>query len=178
MTATGPADTIKEQLCFPAAAPTDIRILILGSFPGKRSLEKRQYYAHPRNVFWRIMGEVFDFDYEIDYRKRIAMVNGYGVGIWDVLQSCQRYGSLDSKIETATIVTNDFTGFFDCHPQLRLLVFNGSRAEAEFRKRIVPTLGDIRKHLDMIRMPSTSPAMATMNYQEKYKAWRNIKAYL
>ncbi len=178
MTATGSADTIKKQLCFPAAAPTDIHILILGSFPGERSLQERQYYAHPRNVFWRIMGELFNFDYKLEYHQRIAIVNGYGVGIWDVLQSCRRYGSLDAKIETATIVTNDFADFFVCHPQLRLLVFNGSRAETEFRKRIIPKLGDTGKRVDMIRMPSTSPAMATMNYQEKYKAWRNIKAYL
>ncbi len=169
---------MNEQRCFPAAAPADIHILILGSFPGERSLQERQYYAHPRNVFWRIMGEIFNFDYEIDYQQRIAMVNAYKVGIWDVLQSCRRHGSLDAKIEAATIVTNDFTSFFACHPQVRLLVFNGSRAETEFKKRIVPTLGDTRKRLDMIRMPSTSPAMAMMNYQRKYKAWRSIREYL
>ncbi len=178
MKAIDSTETIKEPHCFPAAAPADIRILILGSFPGKRSLEKREYYAHPRNVFWRIMGEVFNFDYEIDYQQRIAIVNGFRVGIWDVLQSCRRYGSLDSRIESATIVTNDFRSFFDRHPQLRLLVFNGSRAETEFKKKILPTLGDHSKPLEMIRMPSTSPAMATMNYQEKYTVWKGIREYL
>ncbi len=168
----------EKQLCFPAAIPAEIHILILGSFPGKLSLQKNQYYAHPRNVFWRIMGEAFKFDCEIDYQKRIAIVNDHGIGIWDVMQSCRRHGSLDSKIETASIVANDFTNFFDCHPELRLIVFNGSKAETEFKKRVLPKLGDINTSFEMIRMPSTSPAMATMNYQEKYKAWSAIKKYL
>ncbi|PIE43969.1 MAG: DNA-deoxyinosine glycosylase [Gammaproteobacteria bacterium] len=168
----------KKRLCFPPAAPADMRILILGSFPGQYSLQKGQYYAHPRNVFWRIMGEAFSFDCEIDYRERIAIVNSHRIGIWDVLQSCRRYGSLDSKIETATIVPNDFIHFFDCYSQLRLIVFNGSRAETEFKKRILPKLGGIEKRIEMIRMPSTSPAMATMSYQEKYKVWSGIRKYL
>ncbi len=168
----------EKQLCFPAAAPADIRVLVLGSFPGKRSLEERQYYAHPRNVFWRIMGEMFHFDDTIDYQQRISTVNNCKIGLWDVLQSCRRDGSLDSKIETATIVINDFTGFFDCHPALRLIVFNGSKAETEFKKRVLPKQQEPGKHIDMIRMPSTSPAMATMSYQEKYKAWSAIKKYL
>ncbi len=168
----------EKQVCFPAAAPKNIRVLILGSFPGKLSLQKKQYYAHPRNVFWQIMGEVFNFDCKIDYQKRITIINGHRIGIWDVMQSCRRLGSLDSKIETATIVPNDFTSFFDCHPEVRLIAFNGSKAETEFKKRVFPKLGDLKTGLEMIRMPSTSPAMATMNYQEKYKVWSAIKNYV
>ncbi len=168
----------EKQQCFPAAAPADTRVLILGSFPGERSLQKKQYYAHPRNVFWQIMGELFQFDSTIAYQQRMSIVNAHKIGIWDVMQSCCRHGSLDSRIETTSIVANDFTHFFDCNPELRLIAFNGCKAESEFKKRILPKQGNLKKDIEMIRMPSTSPTMATMNYQEKYRAWSRIKKYL
>ncbi len=168
----------KKQQCFPAAAPADSRVLILGSFPGKCSLQEKQYYAHPRNVFWQIMGEMFQFDSTISYQQRISIVNAHKIGIWDVMQSCERHGSLDSKIKTTSIVVNDFTHFFNNHPKLRLIAFNGSKAESEFKRRILPEQGNLKKDIDIIRMPSTSPAMATMTYQEKYQAWSRIKEYL
>ncbi len=171
-------DKAKLPYCFPAAAPADTRVLILGSFPGERSLQQKAYYAHPRNVFWRIMGDLFGFNSDLDYSHRLAVVNRHRVGIWDVLYQCRRTGSLDSKIEAATIVVNDFAGFFTEHPDLRAIVFNGSRAEAEFRKRVLSSVKDVMNQVEMIRMVSTSPAMAAMNYQQKREAWRTILTYL
>jgi hypoxanthine-DNA glycosylase len=138
--------------------------------PGVKSLAAVQYYAHPQNAFWRIMGELIGFDHRDDYMTRVAALQAAGIAVWDVLQSCQREGSLDARIETASQVTNDFNALFQAHPQLMTVCFNGAKAESVFRKVVLPGLAPSDRHY--IRLPSTSPAHAALPYAQKRALWR------
>lgn len=157
---------------FPPIATSDATILVLGSMPGAISLQKQQYYAHPRNAFWRIVGELFHFDPQISYEQRVAAVKQANIAIWDVLQACQRDGSLDTNIEKDSMVANDFAGFFSQHTKIQRVVFNGATAETIFRRQVLPTLRDTRG-MTFTRLPSTSPAHAGMTMDAKASAWRS-----
>lgn len=164
--------------CFaPLSLPT-ARLLILGSYPGVMSLEENEYYAHPRNVFWDIMSEIIGFDRSLVYLDRAAALQHAGIALWDVLYSCRRTGSLDSKIESISIVINDFESFFSEHPLIKAIVFNGGKAELEFRRRVIPAAAGQVGSKPLLRLPSTSPAMASMPYAQKLESWRVIKDFL
>ena len=152
--------------------------MILGSFPGEKSLTEQQYYAHPRNVFWKIIAEVAGFGLSLEYGDRVAQLRKKKIALWDVMQSCRREGSLDAHIVASTVVANDFCSFLGAHPHIRMIFFNGSRAETEFKKKVRPGLTGRHRSIGYMRLPSTSPAMAMMNYEEKLKAWSVIKNYL
>lgn len=140
--------------------------LILGNMPSVMSLGAQEYYANPRNAFWRITGEIFGFDATAPYDVRTAALTGHGIAVWDVLRSCRRVGSLDSAVEPDSMVANDFRQLFDGHPSIRLVFFNGAAAEKNFNRlvRIAPDL-------QYRRLPSTSPAQ-TMRFADKLAAWR------
>jgi double-stranded uracil-DNA glycosylase len=138
--------------------------------PGEVSLRAGQYYAHPRNAFWRIVGELLDFDPDADYAKRIDTLRGAGVGLWDVLHSCERSGSLDSAIARDTMAANDFDELFAANPRIARVFFNGAKAEQAFN-RLVAAPPD---HLVFHRLPSTSPANASTPFEAKLQAWRAI----
>ena len=144
------------------------KALILGNMPSVMSLGAQQYYANPRNAFWRITGEIFGFDACEPYDARTAVLTAHGVAVWDVLRSCRRVGSLDSAVEPDSMVANDFSQLFERHPQIALVFFNGAAAEKNFNRlvRIAPA---VRYQ----RLPSTSPAQ-TMRYADKLAAWRII----
>lgn len=156
----------------PIESPTS-RTLILGTMPGKASLRERQYYAHPQNVFWRIVGEVLGFDSRAPYEARVAGLMSSDVALWDVLKSCTRESSLDSDIDDETIVTNDFAAFFERHNQVRRIFFNGTNAEAHFQRHVMPALAT-HSGFELVRLPSTSPANARVPLAEKVHAWRAI----
>ena len=164
--------------CFaPLSLPT-ARLLVLGSYPGVTSLQKQEYYAHPRNVFWNIMAEIVGFEPTLEYREKAAILTRTRIALWDVLYSCERSGSLDAKIESSSIAINDFKPFLIHHPLIRVIVFNGARAEQEFKKRVVPETADLLGSKQLLRMPSTSPAMAALSYGEKLQSWKAIAEYL
>jgi hypoxanthine-DNA glycosylase len=142
--------------------------LILGNMPSVTSLSAQQYYANPRNAFWRITGEIFGFDAFAPYDERTAALTAHGIAVWDVLRSCRRVGSLDSAVERDSMVANNFGEFFDAHPGIRRIFFNGAAAEQNFN-RLVRAMSDFHYR----RLPSTSPAQ-TMRYAEKLAAWRII----
>ncbi len=143
-------------------------MLILGSMPGKRSLEQHQYYAHPANAFWKIMGELAGANPCLPYEERLAVLQASGIALWDVLASCARDTSLDSHIRKEA--ANDFAAFFSRHPRITQVFFNGSKAEQSFKKFV---LGKQKlPPLEFMRLPSTSPAHAGMRYEEKLKMWR------
>jgi hypoxanthine-DNA glycosylase len=148
--------------------------LVLGSMPGAASLRAGQYYAHPRNLFWRILGELLGFDHGMPYAGRIAALTAADIALWDVLQSCTRAGSLDAAIERDSIVPNDFATFFARHPRVRRVYFNGSTAELYYRRRVVPRLPPTGVPLVYARLPSTSPAHAAKSFEEKLAAWRVV----
>jgi TDG/mug DNA glycosylase family protein len=154
---------------FAPLAHRSARVLILGSMPGVRSLEAGQYYAHPQNAFWRVLGTILGFDAGAPYELRVEALKASNIALWDVLHSCVRPGSLDSAIERGTRVPNDFAAFFRRHPALELVCFNGAEAERSFRIHVARSL-EI-DGLRYARLPSTSPAH-TMSFADKLTAWR------
>ena len=149
-----------------ASAPD---VLVLGSIPGVASLQAVQYYAHPRNAFWPVMAEFFDFDRDLAYPQRLATLLQQGVALWDVLQRCERQGSLDSAIQSTSIQVNPIADWIKQNPQLRLVLLNGGKAATEFRKHFAE-LTEL-PNLDIQAMPSTSPAYAAMPYDVKKQRW-------
>ena len=164
---------IAQIYSFPPIESRPSRVLILGTMPGKVSLREGQYYAHPQNAFWRIMGEIFGFDPASPYHARVAAVQSTGIAIWDVLRSCVRPSSLDSAIDASSVVPNDFPAFLAEHPQIQLICFNGAKAEALYIKHVRPRLA-VYPDLQHLRLPSTSPANASLSLSEKLRAWQAI----
>jgi hypoxanthine-DNA glycosylase len=144
------------------------RLLILGNMPSVMSLAAQQYYANPRNGFWRIMGEIFGFDALAPYEDRVVALRAHGVAVWDVLRSCRRVGSLDSAVEPDSMVANDFGELFDAHPTIERVLFNGAAAEKNYGRLV-----RVERSVSYHRLPSTSPAQ-TMRYADKLAAWRAI----
>jgi TDG/mug DNA glycosylase family protein len=155
----------------PVATP-DARALILGSMPGVASLEATQYYAFERNVFWKIMGELFGADPQLDYPLRLQKLKGNRIALWDVIQNCHRPGSLDSAISEDGLQTNDFNGFFNEHPHISHVFFNGQKAAGLFKKKVLPGLAGQHEYCVM---PSTSPANAATSYAVKLEKWSVLK---
>jgi TDG/mug DNA glycosylase family protein len=158
---------------FPPIASRTSRVLILGSMPGKASLRAQQYYAHPRNQFWRIVGTLLGFDPASPYEARGASLRSAEVALWDVLQSCIRESSLDSAIVPSSVVANDFAGFLTKHPQIHRICFNGGTAARLYERHVRPGLAASPK-IEHLRLPSTSPAHAALRFDEKLRAWRAI----
>ncbi|WP_081880969.1 DNA-deoxyinosine glycosylase [Methylotenera sp. L2L1] len=154
---------------FPPITEKSAKILILGSMPGALSLNANQYYAHPRNAFWRIMGSLYGFDAESAYEYRVERLTESGVAVWDVLHTCVRAGSLDSAIESRSQIANDFQLFFKQHPNIKLVGFNGEKAEKSFNKLCLPLLNI--SDINFVRLPSSSPAH-TLPLAQKVAAWR------
>ena len=146
--------------------------MILGSMPGKDSLAAGQYYAHSRNAFWPIMAEICGALPALSYDERINALLSKGIGVWDVIKSCRRKTSLDAHIEEPSIVVNDFNSFIEKHPQLRLICFNGVKAEQTYKRYVDINL--LAPSIELRRLPSTSPANARMNFKQKLEAWRKI----
>jgi hypoxanthine-DNA glycosylase len=134
-------------------------------------LRRRQYYAHPQNAFWRITGELFGFDAHAAYRTRAASLAASEVALWDVLKSCTRAGSLDSGILSGSAVPNDIEDFLARHPRIRRICFNGAKAEQLFLRHVQPALAR-RVEIACLRLPSTSPAHASVPFSRKLQAWR------
>ena len=144
------------------------RILILGSMPGVASLDAVQYYAHPRNAFWAIMAELFCIDPSTDYAQRIAQISQKPVVLWDTLKSCYRPGSLDSAITRDSVEANDIPELLEEFTQIKAVACNGATSANYFRKLVLP---QISPSIELLKMPSTSPANAAMNFAQKLAAW-------
>ena len=160
---------------FPPIADRHARILILGSLPGQVSLRQQQYYAQPRNAFWAIMGRLFDAGPERSYDELARRLIENGVALWDVCAAAHRPGSLDTDIRTASVVPNDFAAFIASHPNIRLIAFNGSKAAELYRRTVLSGLpGDMRA-IRCETLPSTSPAHASMTFEDKLARWSIVK---
>ena len=159
---------------FPPIARRDARVLILGTAPGIQSLTRRQFYGHPQNAFWRIMGELFDAGLEVPYAQRKRRLTARGIAVWDVLEECQRHGSMDHAIERESVQVNDFRAFFARHRRITRVFFNGHAAETLFRRHVWQSLDQRELSLVFTRLPSTSPAHAGRSFAEKLAAWRVI----
>ena len=149
----------------PVAGP-GTRLLVLGSFPGVASLRAQQYYGHPRNHFWPILGALWGVDLAaLPYAERLAVAQARGLGLWDVYGACRREGSLDSAIEAAE--PNDLAGLAARLPRLQAIAHNGG--ESARAMRVTGALG-----LPVHRLPSTSPANASWSFERKLAAWRAV----
>jgi hypoxanthine-DNA glycosylase len=161
---------------FPPVADVRARVLVLGSLPGRRSLEAEQYYAQPQNAFWRIMGQLCGAGPDVPYAERLERLRASGLALWDVLAAGDRQGSLDSAIVPASIVVNEFQAFFATHSRIGLVCFNGGKAEEVFRRRVAPLLGARGTELAFERLPSTSPAFASLGFEQKLARWAAVLA--
>jgi len=149
-------------------------VLILGSMPGRISLSLRQYYAHPQNLFWPIMGELFGAGPQLPYEERLRILQANSVALWDVLKQCYRASALDSDIVEASIIANDFANFLARHTGIRRIYFNGAKAQQAFKRYVLPGLSGL-EHIELTGLPSTSPANASIPVGKKLEEWRQIK---
>ena len=155
-------------VCFSAVADERTTRMIIGSMPGVASLNAQEYYAHPRNAFWKIIAELFEAPYPFDsYEDKLSLLLKNRIGLWDVFASCERDGSLDSAIKNATV--NDFDVFLKNHPKVKTLYFNGNTSFKNFTKSF--HINGLNLH----PLPSTSPANARLTFAEKITAWKVIK---
>lgn len=155
---------------FPALVGIAPRVLILGSMPGRASLQAGRYYAHPQNHFWPIMGQLVGASPSLPYNTRCERLTGAGIALWDVLARCEREGSLDSAIRDDTAQANDFHSLLARHGTIRAVLFNGAKAEGSFLRFVGPSLDTGR--LALRRLPSTSPANASQRADFKLAMWR------
>lgn len=153
--------------CFAPLVDEESKILILGSIPGVQSLQRQQYYAHPRNYFWKILYQLFDEVYQEEYEKKKAFLKKHHIALWDVVQSCEREGSLDTAIKDEQV--NDFDWLFENYPSIQHVFFNGTKAYETFRKKV----GFKYQGISFDRLPSTSPAHA-IKFEDKLVAWQSI----
>ncbi len=168
---------------FPPIVGGQPKVLILGSMPGTASLQAQQYYAHPRNVFWRIIchllnGAKSEINASSDYAARRELLLSHGVALWDVMYSCERRGSLDANITEQSIQANDFKAFYSAHPSLRAVFFNGTKAQQSYQRYVYPRLNSAPAALPTHRLPSTSPAHAALSFEQKLVEWQRIDNYL
>jgi TDG/mug DNA glycosylase family protein len=159
--------------------PDEPAILILGSMPGQRSLEMGQYYAHPQNLFWKIMGKLIGFEPGLSYEQRLDALKTAGISLWDVLKSCEREGSMDGSIKLTSELPNDLVGLFQNHPSIKVIAFNGNKSWNSFQKHIFPILDEMKiNKFELMPMPSTSPANARLTFEVKLDSWGKISRYL
>ena len=164
------ADTRKR--CFDPVVDAHTRLLILGSLPGEKSLAHGQYYAHPQNKFWLLLGEVLGTDLQaLPYEQRLAAVLAHGVGLWDVVAQAHRAGSLDSNIRNRD--DNDLPGLLARFPAIGAIGFNGGTAA----KLGIKVLGAQASRYRIVALPSSSPAH-TKPYLEKLEQWRALRQAL
>ncbi len=144
--------------------------------PGIASLNAGQYYAHPRNGFWPLLESIWKIPATANYAARLRATKQAGIAIWDVLARCDRRSSLDSDIDPASIVVNDFAQFFRGHAGIEAIAFNGGTAAQLFRRHVLPGLATPWKELPMLQLPSTSPAHARLSLEDKRRAWAALVA--
>ncbi|MDL2217664.1 DNA-deoxyinosine glycosylase [Christensenellaceae bacterium OttesenSCG-928-M15] len=148
-------------------------LLLLGSMPSIASLDKRQYYGHPRNHFWNLMSNILNEELPLDYSQRTAMLQRHGVLLWDSIKSCSRQGSLDSNIKNA--IPNDVTALIDRYPTLRAVAFNGTMAQAVYDRYF-----ERKPALTYLLLPSSSPVPRRdiKTLEDKLPRWLALRAYI
>lgn len=146
------------------------RVLILGSMPGKQSLEKSQYYAHPGNRFWMLIYSMFGAQPDQTYEGKKSFLRTKKIALWDVIKECERSGSSDSKIINP--IMNDFAGLLARYPNIRYIFLNGKKAESLFKRNGE----DINQYpVSLFTLSSSSPANASISWNKKLEAWNQIK---
>jgi len=167
-------DRLQRIKGFPPLVGAGAQVLILGSMPSVASLDKHEYYGKPQNAFWKIMGELYGAGPDISYTLRVNKLIKAGVAVWDVLASCVRPGSLDSAIDMSSAELNDLVGLLGEYSGIRHVFFNGRKAEQIFVARVATDVARLRPDMQYTSLPSTSPAMASLNFSDKLECWRAL----
>lgn len=158
--------------CFPPVTRPDTRLLVLGSLPGAISLAEQRYYAHPQNLFWRLMSAVIGRDLvPLPYNDRIEALLDARVGLWDTVAAATREGSLDAAIRLHA--ASDLAALVATLPDLRAIAFNGATSAKIGRRQLGPA-----PDLALVDLPSSSPAYASLSFEKKRDAWRQLALYL
>jgi len=162
------------QAGLPAIGSIQARILILGSMPSVASLAAQAYYAHPRNAFWSIIQAVFKAgECETDKARR-ELLEQHAIRVWDVIAQAKRQGSLDSAIEADGLVINNFDFLQEANTSVQRILCNGAKAHQLFTKHVAKPL-NLQQQL--IQMPSTSPAHASLSFEQKLAVWQQALVF-
>lgn len=153
---------------FPPILGAKPQVLVLGSLPSQKSLEKQEYYAHPRNAFWRIMSALVGASGS--YAERCGTLEAAGIALWDVLARSVRPGSMDADIDLATAMANPLAELVAANDSLVLVCFNGRKARQLFDRLV--GVDTFSWDIELITLPSTSPAHAAMSLDVKTSHWR------
>jgi len=158
---------------FPPVFDPRARVLVLGSLPGDESLRRGQYYGHPQNQFWKLLGAVFGRDLApLEYERKCAFLLQKRIAIWDVLKAAERRGSLDTAIREER--PNDLPALFGELPHLRAVGCNGGKAHRSFSRHFGAWLNEFPGEISVCRLPSSSPAYAAMPLEAKVRRWRQF----
>jgi len=150
---------------FAPISDSNTKILILGSMPGDKSLAASEYYAHPQNRFWSVIAQITNKNLPTTYSEKINLLLSHQIGVWDVAHSAVRKGSMDSAMKNE--IPNKIDEFISRHNELKLIVFNGKKAEALYIKYFTQTTG-----INYLSLPSTSPANAALTLEKLSKIWQ------
>lgn len=155
---------------FPPIIDNNSKILILGSIPGVKSLEKQQYYAHPQNKFWKIIFELLNEKFTENYAERINILKKHHIALWDVIDSCERKGSLDSEIRNEE--ANQIAELLENHPHIEAIFCNGGKSYKNLQKILGKNF-----RIPVFLMPSTSP-LHTVSFEKKFEEWKTVLDFL
>jgi TDG/mug DNA glycosylase family protein len=153
----------------PAVSGPAPRVLILGSFPSRLSLERGEYFANPRNRFWPLLEVLSGIRADLPYRERVRLLSSKRIALWDVVASCRREGSGDAALREPAI--NDIPRILQTSPSIRLIILNGSTAGHLFHRKFRT---GIRPSLKVLTLPSTSPANARFTLPKLVEQWKVI----
>jgi methylated-DNA-[protein]-cysteine S-methyltransferase len=145
-------------------------VLVLGSMPGKHSLVKVEYYAHPRNMFWTLVYSIFGAQPDRTYEEKKSFLRSRKIALWDVIKECDRSGSSDSRIINP--IVNDFEGLLTRYPNIRYILFNGKKAASLFNRN-VKNITNL--NVSLFTLPSSSPANASISLNKKLEVWSLIE---
>lgn len=162
----------ERKASFAPVVDAQTRVLILGSLPGEASLAAARYYAHPRNHFWRLAGAVIGEPLaDLEYATRLEMLRKNGIGLWDAIASATRPGSLDAAIRE--VQANPLETLVKTLSRLQCIAFNGAKSETIGKAQLTGVTG-----IEMLRLPSSSPAHAALNFDAKLAQWMNLRKFL
>ena len=165
-------DEKSPKRAFAAVVDKRTRVVIFGSLPGDVSLARSEYYAQATNQFWRLMQEVIGVELEAKpYRLRLQLLLSAGIGLWDVIESARRAGSLDAGIRDHR--ENDLGAFAETLPDLQAFAFNGGKSFKLGRKKLVNT-----SPYCLLALPSSSAAYCAVSFDDKKSEWMRLRAFL
>lgn len=151
---------------FPPIIDNDSKILVLGSIPSVKSLEKQQYYGHPQNKFWKIIFELFNEEFTDDYDERLNILKKHHMALWDVIDSCERKGSLDSEIKNEE--ANQIEELLGNYTNITAIFCNGGKSYKNLQKLLGKNF-----RIPIYLLPSTSP-LHTISFERKFEEWKRI----